>query len=83
MKTAVSIPHAVFRAGELLAKRLKLPRSRLYALDLADFVERHADENITHRLNVSLALHPMEADPFLREAARRSALRQRRAGTVL
>ena len=75
MKTAVSIPDGVFRAGELLAKRMKLRRSRLYSLALADFVERHADEDITRRLNASLALHPMEPDPFLREAARRTGKR--------
>lgn len=77
MKTAVSIPDPVFRAAELLAKRLKLPRSRLYALALADYVERHADDDITRRLDASLAAHPMHADPFVREAARRTA---RRAG---
>jgi hypothetical protein len=75
MKTAVSIPDEVFRAGESLARRLKLPRSRLYALALADFVERHADEDITRRLNASLAAHPMEVDPFMREAARRTGKR--------
>ena len=75
MKTAVSIPDRVFRAGELLAKRLKLPRSRLYALALADYVERHADDAITQRLDASLAVHPMNADPFVREAARRTAKR--------
>ena len=75
MKTAVSIPDPVFRAGELLARRLKMPRSRLYALALADYVERHADEGITRRLDASLAAHPMAADPFMREAARRTARR--------
>ena len=75
MKTEVSIPDAIFRAGELLAKRLKLRRSRLYALALAEFVERHADEDITRRLNSSLAVHPMERDPFMREAALRTGKR--------
>jgi hypothetical protein len=75
MKTAVSIPDAIFRAGELLAKRLKVSRSRLYARALADFVERHADADITGRLNVSLAVHPMERDPFMREAGRRTGQR--------
>lgn len=75
MKTAVSIPDSVFRAGELLAKRLKLPRSRLYALALADYVERHAGESITRRLNASLAANPMELDPFVKEAAYRTAQR--------
>jgi predicted transcriptional regulator len=72
MKTAVSIPDAVYRAGELLAKRLKLPRSRLYALALADYVERHADDDVTQRLNASLAALPATADPFIREAAART-----------
>ena len=75
MKTAVSIPDPVYRAGELLAKRLKMPRSHLYALALADYVERHADDDITRRLNAAFAAHPMEADPFIREAARRTARR--------
>lgn len=75
MKTAVSIPDRVFRAGESLAKRLKLPRSRLYALALADYIERHADDAITRRLDASLAAHPMNADPLTREAALRTAKR--------
>jgi hypothetical protein len=72
MKTAISLPDAVYRAGELLAKRLKLPRSRLYALALADYIERHADDDITQRLNASLAAHPAALDPFIRDAATRT-----------
>lgn len=72
MKTAVSIPDTVYRAGEVLAKRLKLPRSRLYALALADYIERHADDDITRRLNASLAAHPAGPDPFIRAAAART-----------
>lgn len=75
MKTAVSIPDPVFRAGEQLAKRLKLSRSRIYALALAEYVERHGDDDVTRRLNASLAAAPSEADDFLREAARRTAKR--------
>ena len=82
MKTAVSIPDPVFRAGELLAKRLKMPRSRLYALALTDYIERHADENITRRLNASLAASPLAADPFVREAARRTARRSEASGSA-
>jgi hypothetical protein len=75
MKTAISIPDPVYRAGERLAKRLRLPRSRLYALALADYVERHADDDITQRLNASLAANPTTTDPFLHEAAHRAAQR--------
>jgi metal-responsive CopG/Arc/MetJ family transcriptional regulator len=72
MKTAISIPEAVYQAGERLANRLKLSRSRLYALALADYIERHADDTITQRLNAAFAAHPTVADPFVREAAHRT-----------
>jgi predicted transcriptional regulator len=75
MKTAVSIPDPVFRAAEQLAKRLKLSRSRLYALALTEFVDRHADDTITRRLNASLAASPPPADAFAKEAAYRTARR--------
>jgi hypothetical protein len=75
MKTAVSIPDSVFRAGELLAKRLKLSRSRLYALALAEYVERREDDAITRRLNASLAANPPESIEFLAEVNRQTALR--------
>lgn len=72
MKTAVSIPDPVFRAGERLAKHLRIPRSRLYALALAEYVERQSDAEITRRMDAALAAHPLAADPFVREAARRT-----------
>ena len=75
MKTAVSIPDVVYRAGERLAKRLRLPRSRLYALALADYIERHGDDDITQRLNASFSSHPAATDPFVREAAARTGQR--------
>ena len=75
MKTAVSIPDPVFRAGERLARHLKIPRSRLYAVALADYLERHADAGITRQLNASLAAHPMPPDPFMQRAAQRALAR--------
>lgn len=75
MKTAVSIPDPVFRAADKLAKRMRIPRSRLYALALADYIDRNTDARITERLNASYAANPPEDDPFIREAARRALLR--------
>jgi predicted transcriptional regulator len=72
MKTAISIPDPVFRAGERMARRLHVSRSRLYAMALADYISRQADEQITAALNASLARAPMREDPFVREAARRT-----------
>ncbi len=51
MKTAISLPDELFARAEELASRLGIARSRLYALALAEYVERHSSSSITHRLN--------------------------------
>jgi hypothetical protein len=51
MKVAVSIPGALFDAAESLGKRLKVPRSRLYATALAEFIAKHQGRKTTERLN--------------------------------
>jgi metal-responsive CopG/Arc/MetJ family transcriptional regulator len=47
MKTAISIPDAVFRKAEKLAKRLKKSRSRLYAEAVAEYVARRSPSELT------------------------------------
>jgi hypothetical protein len=51
MKTAISLPDAVFRDAERLAKRLKKSRSRLYMEAVAEYVARHEPEAVTEALN--------------------------------
>ena len=51
MKTAISIPDAVFTAAEDLARRLEMSRSELYANAVRAFLAQHADESVTARLN--------------------------------
>ena len=51
MKVAISIPDAIFAKAEALAKRRKLSRSRLYARAVADYVDRHTDDEITELAN--------------------------------
>ena len=51
MKTAISIPDAVFKSGELLASRLRVSRSELYAKALKAFLEEHRDDLVRSRLN--------------------------------
>lgn len=51
MKVAVSIPDPVFRAAERASKRLRLPRSRLYARALESFLKDRSGDEITARLN--------------------------------
>ena len=51
MKTAISLPDDVFRDAELLAKRLKKSRSKLYMEAVAEYLARHEPEAITDALN--------------------------------
>ncbi|PJZ68461.1 ChpI protein [Leptospira perolatii] len=51
MKTAVSIPDALFKAVEETAKRLGIPRSQLFAKALEEFIRSHSKQSVTERLN--------------------------------
>ena len=51
MKVAVSIPDPVFAKADALAKQLKLPRSKIYARALDEFVERHSADRLTELAN--------------------------------
>ena len=51
VKTAISIPDALFEAAERLAQRLGLSRSELYQKAVAAFVEKHDAGLVTDALN--------------------------------
>ncbi|MEO5800216.1 MAG: ribbon-helix-helix protein, CopG family [Gemmatimonadales bacterium] len=55
MKTAISLPDALFKSGDALAKRLGVSRSELYARALAEYVARHKTGQFTQRLNAVCA----------------------------
>jgi metal-responsive CopG/Arc/MetJ family transcriptional regulator len=72
MKTAISVPDPVFKAGERVAQRLGISRSRLYADALRDWLRRHDDKEITRRLNEVYTAEPSEPDPVLTRLAARA-----------
>jgi len=51
MKTAISIPDALFAAAERLAKQLGISRSELFREALGAFLRNHNQEGITEALN--------------------------------
>jgi metal-responsive CopG/Arc/MetJ family transcriptional regulator len=72
MKTAVSLPDDVFRSAERFAKRTRKSRSRLYAEALAEYLARHAPDEVTEDMNrVVEQLGEAAPDPFVARAARR------------
>ena len=79
MKTAISLPDALFEAAEQLARQLGKSRSQLYAEALRAYLERHRDEDITARLNEIYDAEPELAklDPVL-DALQLEVLRKER-----
>lgn len=71
MKTAISLPDAVFRDAERLAKRLRKSRSELYKEAVAEYVARHEPEAITEALNGLARNLDTRSDEFTAAAAAR------------
>lgn len=71
MKTAVSLPNDVFNAAERHARRTRKSRSQLYAEALAEYLSRHAPDEVTEAMNSVVNELKEPTDPFVRRAARR------------
>ena len=72
MKVAVSVPDAVFKSAESLARRLGVSRSHLYATAVAEYVARHRRSEVTRRLDDVYAKESSALDPGLGRAQARS-----------
>jgi metal-responsive CopG/Arc/MetJ family transcriptional regulator len=51
MKTAISLPDALYDDAEKTAKALGIPRSRLFAKALEEFIWHHRRDHITEALD--------------------------------
>jgi hypothetical protein len=51
MKTAISLPDPLFEVAEQTAQYMGVPRSKLFAIALEDYLSRHNGEMITQKLN--------------------------------
>jgi metal-responsive CopG/Arc/MetJ family transcriptional regulator len=51
MKTAISVPDAVFKAADRLARRRGISRSELYTRALQTLLRADGDDQITAKLN--------------------------------
>ena len=70
MKTAISLPDKVFREAERFARRVRKTRSRLYAEALAEYLARHAPDDITESMNQVCDRIGLAPDTFTTKAAR-------------
>ncbi len=76
MKTAISLPDALFKSGDSLARRLGVSRSELYARALAEFVAKHKASQLTQRFNAVYADEESRLDPALDAAQLRTLARE-------
>lgn len=71
MKTAVSIPDEVFEKVERLARRAGRSRSEVFSAALAEYVARHAPDEVTDAMDRVCAAIDGQEDAFVGAAARR------------
>ena len=69
MKTAISLPDAVFVQAEKLARRTKRSRSELYTIALKEYLARHVKEEITEAINAVVDRVNSEQAGFTTRAA--------------
>ena len=72
MKTAVSLPDDLFRRADAAARRLRISRSKLYAIAIAEFLKQRDGSAITERLNDVYSRHPAKVDSRLHRAQLKS-----------
>ncbi len=73
MKTAISLPDDLFDEAERQAKRTHKSRSQLYSEALAEYLARHAPDEVTLGMNqVIERLDETAPDVFIAAAARRT-----------
>ena len=72
MKTAVSIPDAIFERAELFARQSKRSRSQLFSDALAEYLARHSGDEITDAMNRVIDATGNPVDPFTSAASQRT-----------
>src|SRR5450756_244587 len=71
MKTAVSVPDALFEQVDRLARGSHRSRSEVYSAALREYLARHAPDEVTEAIDRLVGEIGEGLDPFIREAGRR------------
>ena len=72
IKTAVSIHEQLFKQAGAMARDLKLSRSRLFAVALEEFIQRHHSRELLDKINETYKEKPDPADrKYLRKMRQR------------
>ena len=71
MKTAISVSDDVFELSEKLAKKLKVSRSKIFAMGVQKLAEEHDEEDLIARINKVCEEVDTSLDPFWKKAQSR------------
>ncbi len=71
VKTAISLQKSLFQQLELLARTMKVTRSRLFTLALEDFIRRQKNKALLEKINAAYADKPDPAEQTLLRQMRR------------
>jgi metal-responsive CopG/Arc/MetJ family transcriptional regulator len=67
VKTAISIPTAIFKAADKFARRLGISRSELYSKAVSEYLKKHNNEKITQKLDEIYEKEPSNLDSVLQK----------------
>ena len=71
VKTAISIQKPLFEQAEDLARKMKVSRSRLFAMALEDYLRRQQNRDLLAQINAAYADEPDPAERTLRRKSSR------------
>ena len=77
MKTAISVPNDVFELSERLAKKLKVSRSKIFAMGVKKLGEEYDDEDIIAQINAVCEEVDTSLDPAIRFYQSRAIKREK------
>lgn len=75
VKTAVSIRKSLFEEVESLARKMKVPRSRLFTLALEDYIRRQENRKLLMQIDAAYTEGGDPAEETLRRQYRRQQRR--------
>jgi metal-responsive CopG/Arc/MetJ family transcriptional regulator len=72
IKTAISIDKSLFAQANVLARKLKVSRSRLFVIALEGFIREQENRELLEKINAVYADEPDESEKELRLKMRQS-----------
>lgn len=79
MKTAVSLPDALFQAADRLAKRLRISRSQVFQRAVSAYLKVHEEAHVTETLNEIYRREPDDIglDPIIEKMQAATLIREK------